>query len=128
MRPRWRKVISDLTDNWLRTALVVFSIAVGVISIGVITGAYVIIANDMSASYAANHPKNVELRMNKSFSSDLLTTVKNVRGVADAEGRRIFAIRARVPGSTQWNTLDLVAIDNFKKININLLKPISGIT
>ncbi|MEI7847644.1 MAG: FtsX-like permease family protein, partial [Chloroflexota bacterium] len=126
--PRWRKVFSDLTDNWLRTALVVFSIAVGVISIGVITGAYVIIANDMSASYAANHPKNVELRMNKSFSSDLLTTVKNVRGVADAEGRRIFAIRARVPGSTQWNTLDLVAIDNFKKININLLKPISGIT
>ena len=126
MRPRWRKVISDLTDNVLRTALVVFSIAVGVISIGVITGAYVIIANDMSASYAANHPMNVDVRTNELFTSDLLNTVKNVRGVADAEGRHIFAIRARVPGSTQWSTLDLVSIDNYKKVKINLLKPISG--
>jgi putative ABC transport system permease protein len=126
MRPRWRKVFSDLTDNWLRTALVVFSIAVGVISIGVITGAYVIISNDMSASYSANHPMNVDLRMGRSFNSDLLSTVKNVRGVADAEGRTIFAVRARIPGSKQWSTLDLVAIDNFKKVNINLLRPISG--
>jgi putative ABC transport system permease protein len=128
MRPRWRKVFSDLTDNWLRTALVVFSIAVGVISIGVISGAYVIIANDMSASYSANNPMNVELRMNNPFTSDLVTTVKNVRGVAEAEGRRIFAIRARVPGTTQWTTLDLVAIENFKKVKINLLRPISGET
>ena len=126
MRPRWRKVFSDLTDNWLRTGLVVFSIAVGVISIGVITGAYVIIGNDMSASYAANHPMNVDLRTEKSFTTDLLATVKNVHGVEGAEGRRIFAIRARVPGSTQWSSLDLVAIDNYKKVNINLLKPISG--
>lgn len=128
IRPRWHKVFSDLTDNWLRTALVVFSIAVGVISIGVITGAYVIIGNDMSASYAANQPMNVELRMDNPFSSDLLTTVRNVQGVADAEGRRIFAIRARIPGSTQWTALSMVAIDNFKKVKINLLKPISGAT
>ncbi len=128
MRPRWRKVISDLSDNWLRTALVVFSIAVGVISIGVITGAYFIISNDMSASYAANNPMNVELRMETPFNNDLLSMVKNIQGVADAEGRRIFAIRARIPGSTQWNSLDMVAIDNFKKVNINLLKPISGAT
>jgi putative ABC transport system permease protein len=126
MRPRWRKVFSDLTDNWLRTILVVFSIAVGVISIGVITGTYVIIGNDMSASYSANHPMNVELRMSRSFTSDLLTTVKNVRGVADAEGRRVFAMRARLPGSAQWTTLDLMAIEDYKKVNINLLRPVSG--
>ena len=128
MRPRWRKVFLDLTDNWLRTVLVVSSIAVGVISIGVITGAYVIIGNDMSAGYAANHPMNVELRMDTPFNSDLLTTVKHVQGVADAEGRRIFAIRARIPGSAQWTTIDLVAIEDYKKVNINLLKPLSGAT
>ncbi len=125
MRPRWRKVFLDLFENKLRTALVVFSIAVGVISIGVITGAYVIIANDMSASYSANHPMNVELRT-EDFGSDLVTTVQGMRGVADAEGRRIFAMRVRMPGTVQWKTLDLVAIDDFKKVNINLLRPISG--
>ena len=126
MRPRWLKVFSDLTDNWLRTALVVFSIAVGVISIGVISGAYVIISNDMSASYAANHPMNVELRLSTQFDNNLVDTIRNMRGVAQSEGRNIFAIRARVAGSTQWTTLDLVGIENFKKVQINLLKPISG--
>jgi putative ABC transport system permease protein len=128
MRPRWRKVFSDLFDNKLRTMLVVFSIAVGVFSIGVISGTYVIIANDMSASYAANNPMNVELRMDDPFDSDLVTTVRNMRGVAEAEGRRIFAIRARVPGTQQWTTLDLVAIEDFKKVKVNLFKPISGAT
>ena len=126
MRPRWIKVFSDLTDNWLRTVLVVFSIAVGVISIGVISGAYIIIANDMSASYAANHPMNVEVRMSTQFDNNLVDTIKNMHGVAQAEGRNIFAIRARVVGTTQWTTLDLVGIENFKKVQINLLKPISG--
>jgi putative ABC transport system permease protein len=128
MRPRWRKVFSDLFDNKLRTVLVVFSIAVGVFSIGVISGAYVIIGNDMSASYSANNPMNVELRMDKPFTSDLVTTVKDMRGVAEAEGRRIFAMRVRVPGSQQWTSLDLVAIEDFKKVKVNLLKPISGET
>ena len=63
MKPRWRKVIHDLLDNKARTLLVVFSIAVGVFSIGVIAGAYQIISNDMSASYSANKPANIELRM-----------------------------------------------------------------
>jgi len=128
MRPRWRKVFSDLIDNKLRTALVVFSIAVGVFSIGVISGTYVIIANDMSASYAANNPMNVELRTDNPFTTGLLTTVKSMRGVEDAEGRRIFAMRARVPGSSQWTSLNLVAIEDFKKVKINLLRPISGAT
>jgi putative ABC transport system permease protein len=54
MKPRWRKVLHDLIDNKGRTLLVVLSIAVGVFSIGVIAGAYQIISNDMSVSYAAN--------------------------------------------------------------------------
>ena len=127
MRPRWRKVFSDLVDNKLRTALVVFSIAVGVFAIGVISGAYVIISNDMSASYSANNPMNVELRTDN-FDNDLVTAVKDMRGVADAEGRRIFTIRARAPGSNQWTALNMVAIDDFDKIKVNLLQPIAGET
>lgn len=126
IRPRWRKVFTDLIDNKLRTALVVFSIAVGVFSIGVISGAYVIIANDMSASYSANNPMNIELRMSDPFNSDLVTTIKDMRGVADAEGRRIFSMRVRVTGSNQWTTLNIVAIEDYKKVKVNLLKPLSG--
>ena len=125
LRPRWRKVFHDLIGNFSRTALVVISITVGVFSIGVIVGAYFIISHDMSASYAANNPMNIEVRT-ASFDDSLLTVVKNMSTVKDAEGRRVFSMRIRVPGSSQWQSFNIVAIDDFSKVNINLLALISG--
>lgn len=125
MRPRWRKVIHDLVDNKMRTLLVVFSIAIGVFSIGVIAGAYVIISNDMSASYAANNPTNIELRTGY-FDDDLLGTIQDIRGVKEAEGRNIFSVRVRTPGDSKWTKINLVAIEDFKESEINLLRPIDG--
>src|SRR5690349_4334352 len=125
MKPRWRKVIHDLLDNKARTLLVVFSIAVGVFSIGVIAGAYQIISNDMSASYSANKPANIELRMTN-FDEDSLTMIRNQRGVHSAEGRRVFNIRVRVPGTGKWTTLDITAFDDFEKNVVDLLSPVEG--
>ncbi len=124
-RPRWRKVIHDLFDNLARTLLVVFSIAVGVFSIGVISGAFVIIGHDMGISYAANVPSNVELRM-ADFGDEVLASVRNSSDVDQAEARRVFNVRVRVPGTQKWTTLDLVAFDNFEKNTINLQLPIEG--
>src|SRR5688500_11575059 len=123
MKPRWRKVFHDLVDNWGRTLLVVFSIAVGVFSIGVIAGAYQIISNDMSASYAANRPANIEMRMTN-FDEDVLASIDNQRHVADAEARRVFNIRVRVPGTQKWTTLDMIAFEDFEQNEINLLTPV----
>ncbi len=125
MRPRWRKVFHDLYDNISRTLLVVFSIAVGVFSIGVIAGTYAIIAHDMSASYAANNPSNVELRTTD-FNDDVLSMVRNTQGVQDAEARRVVSVRVRLPGTAKWTVLDAVAFDDFKKNKINLLQPVEG--
>lgn len=125
MRPRWRKVLHDLLDSKSRTALVVFSIAVGVFSIGVIVGAYEIISKDMSASYAAIHPMNLELRCSP-FDGNLVSIVEHLRGVEYAEGRRVFDLRTRIPGSDRWVTLNMVAIDDYDRMNINLLNLIEG--
>ena len=127
MKARWRKVIHDLFDNKGRTLLVVLSIAVGVFSIGVISGAYQIIANDMSVSYSANNPANIELRMTD-FDEETLEMIHNQRGVADAEGRRVFNIRVRMPGTEKWTTLDVIAFEDFEENSINLLKPVEGKT
>ena len=125
LRPRWRKVFHDLTGSLSRTALVVVSIAVGIFSIGVIVGAYMIISQDMSASYAANNPMNVELRTND-FGSDVVKTVQDMSGVKQAEGRRVFTMQARIPGSSQWVPLNVVAIDDFAKQKIDLMHVVSG--
>jgi putative ABC transport system permease protein len=127
MRPRWRKVLHDLWDNKARTLLVVFSIAVGVFSIGVIAGAYQIISHDMSISYAANVPGNIELRT-ANFNDDVLTSIHNQHGVLDAEGRRVVNFRVRAENSSQWVTLDLLTMDSFKDNKINLLAPVEGAT
>jgi putative ABC transport system permease protein len=125
MRPRWRKVFHDLIGNLSRTLLVVVSIAVGVFSIGVIVGAYVIISNDMSASYAAHNPMNIEIR-SEPFDSSLITTLQALSGVKEVEGRNVFSMRVRIPGNSQWVTLNMVAIDDFAKMKVNLLTPIRG--
>ncbi len=126
MRPRWRKVISDLIDNKFRTILVVLSIAVGVFAIGVIAGAYVIISEDMGVSYASNNPSNMEIRLSD-FDQDLLHTVRNFEGIKEAEARRVFNIRVRGAGDSKWTTVDVVALESFQENQINLLEPISGL-
>jgi len=126
MKPRWRKVFHDLFDNKARTLLVVFSIAVGVFSIGVIAGAYQIISNDMSASYSANIPANIELRMSN-FDEAVLDSIHNQQNVKDAEARRVFNMRVRVPGAEKWTTLDMTAFVSFENNSINLLVPVDGV-
>jgi len=125
MRPRWRKVLHDLWDNKARTLLVVLSIAVGVFSIGVIAGAYQIISNDMGVSYAANNPSNIELRM-ANFDKDVLTNIQNMRGVAQAEARRVINFRARTTNSDTWIPLDVIAFENFRNNEVNLLRSVTG--
>jgi len=125
MKPRWRKVFLDLFENKGRTMLVVLSIAVGVFSIGVIAGTYAIISNDMSVTYAANNPANIEFRMDD-FDEDMLTTIRNTRGIEDAEGRRVVNMRVREMESEQWTTLDIIAVDDFEENKVNLLNLIDG--
>jgi putative ABC transport system permease protein len=125
LRPRWRKVLHDLVDSRLRTALVVVSIAVGVFSIGVIAGTYVIISEDMSASYAANNPMNIELRSGD-FDSTVVDSLAAAEGVRQAEGRRVFSARVRLPGTSLWKVLDLVAVVDFEAQRINRLTVLQG--
>ncbi len=125
MRPRWRKVLSDLLDNKIRTLLVVLSIAIGVFAIGVIAGAYRIISEDIGPSYAANNPSNIEIRLDN-FNQDLLQTIRNQDQVRQAEPRRVFSVRLRKPGDKQWTAVDVVAFESFEENEINLLQPVSG--
>ena len=61
LKPRWRKVLSDLRDNRMRTFLVVASIAVGVFAVGTIVSAYVIIEEDIDIIYSSANPPNIQI-------------------------------------------------------------------
>ena len=124
LRPRWLKVLNDLWDNKMRTLLVVASIAVGVFTIGTIASAYSILAEDMNVSYAASNPANVEI-VTDAFDEDFLRSVENVQGVSGVEGRNVTSMRVSRDGET-WVNLDIVAIKDFDKSDINQRTSVEG--
>jgi putative ABC transport system permease protein len=60
------------------------------------------------------------------FDDDTLTSIQNEEGVKQAEARRVFNVRARVPGTNKWTTLDMTAFQDFEENSINLLTPVEG--
>ena len=50
---RWQKTINDLWGNKTRTALIVLSIAVGLLAVGTILSARTILSSEMAEAYAA---------------------------------------------------------------------------
>jgi putative ABC transport system permease protein len=124
MRPSWQKVLADLWINKTRTLLVVASITVGVFAIGALSSNYVILSEDIGVSYASAQPANIEV-VTDPFDEDLVKTVENIPGVLDAEGRHVLTVRASLDGK-RWQTLDIVAAENFRTAKINLLNPDEG--
>ena len=108
VRPRWSKVLADLWDNKTRTLLVVLSIAVGVFAIGAIANAFTILAEDLSASYAAVNPANITI-ITDPCDENSLDSVKDMPGIKDAEGRQHLNVGDILDGKPAKN-MELVAI------------------
>ncbi|MBN1487261.1 MAG: ABC transporter permease [Anaerolineae bacterium] len=123
-KPRWRKVLADLWGNKSRTLLVIASIAVGAFAIGVITGTYVILTEDLSTSYADSNPANITLAT-LPFDHDLVNAIDSMNGIARAEGRRAAIVRLRT-GPDTWDTLKLTAIPDYEESTIHKLFPREG--
>jgi cell division protein FtsX len=59
MRPRWKKVFTDLWGNKLRSLLVIASITIGLFAVGLITAMHTILTQDMRTSYSSVNPANI---------------------------------------------------------------------
>jgi putative ABC transport system permease protein len=115
--PRWRKSLRDLYGNRLRTVLVVLPIAVSVLAIGTITNSQRILSRDLQESYVATNPYSVRFTT-ESFDREFVETVRSMRDVSTAEGRRTVFMRVKV-GPEEWRPLSLVAIADYNSIEIN---------
>src|SRR4029079_13840748 len=84
---RCRKVVRDLGTHKLRTVLVVLSIAVGVFAVGTIAGANALLQRHLRDGDAESKPASATLFL-APFDRELVDIVRDMPGVADAEGRR----------------------------------------
>ncbi len=127
--PRWRKILRDLWGQRTRTALMVLSIAVGVMALGVVSITYVIVTRDLPASYRAANPASARLYA-EPFDDALVAAVRAMPGVGAAEGRRTVTARVAVQPAAgdgiQWRDIDLFAAPDFAALAINRLTPERG--
>lgn len=109
--PRWRKVVRDVVGNRTRTLLVVLSITVGVVAVGMVVGAYLIIGNDLPAAYRATNPAHARIFLSE-FDQTLVDAVQRMPEVVDAQGARRVVVQAQI-GENEWQDLRLDAIDDW---------------
>ena len=124
VRPRWRKVWADLWGNKLRTLLVVLSIAVGVFAVGMVYSSYLMFSRDLTQSWTMAAPANAAVYADP-FDEELVQSVRSLRGVKEAEGRRNVDLRVR-GGDGQWRQMWLIAIPDYDKQKVNLVKSEAG--
>ncbi len=123
--PRWQKALADLWGNKARTALVVLSIAVGVFAIGMVSGSSVIISRELRAQYALTRPASATIYTVDAFDDDLVNVVRRMRGVEEAEGRRLLTVRY-LAGPDRWRSLQLIALPDYDEIRIHKVNPVAG--
>jgi putative ABC transport system permease protein len=118
MRPRWRKVLSDLWSNMARSALVVASISIGLFAIGIIISIRVVLQEDLQAGYALVNPANIRITPDRLFDQDLVDHISHITGVSQAEG--VFTASLRIlTGPDEWKSISLKSLRNFNKMKID---------
>ena len=123
-RPRWRKVVSDLTGSKVRSILVVASIGIGLFAVGLIVNAYLIITQDMRAGYSAVNPANVIISTTFYDPSELYP-IRNIAGVRQAEGVFAFTLRFHAADGS-WKPISIQAIPKIENKQIDTLKLLKG--
>ena len=127
MRPRWRKVLADFWDNKARSLMIIASITIGVFAVGVVGIGYIVIPESMVQSYLSTNPANIQIQTDL-FDEDFIKTIRTIDGVEEVEGRVSISARAKKPGTDEWLSIRLTAIDDFSDQRIKKLSPVSGKT
>lgn len=122
--PRWRKVWADLWGNKLRTLLVVMSISVGVFAVGMVYSSYLMFERDLTLSWGSASPANASVYADP-FDPEVVDSVRSIRGVKEAEGRRNVDLRVRTAGG-EWRQMFLTAIPDYNKQKVNIIRRQSG--
>jgi len=112
---RWIKVYRDLWNNRSRTGLVILSIGVGVFALGMIVSTQQALTQSLAAQFAEMHPADVILKTEPMLEDDFLVSVRHMREVEEAEGRRALPLRISLDGKGEtWRDLTLFAIPEFE--------------
>lgn len=121
---RWLKPIRDLMAEKGRVLLMLAAIAVSVVAVGAILGAYAVLTREIAANYLGTHPAAATLELAGDADAEALALARQHPAVEDAEARDV--ILARVQVGADWRPLLLFVIDDFAAMRLNTFNPLDG--
>ena len=124
MKPRYIKVIRDLTSDYPKNLMLVLAIAIGVFGIGSILGGYAVISREMASNYLSTEPASATFEIEGHISPTLLDSVRKFPGIKKAERRATIVGRMKV--NERWHPILFFVIDDFEKMEISKFHHISG--
>lgn len=122
--PRWRKLVRDVSRERGRTLTMVAAIAVSLIAIGAVLGAYAILTREMAKNYLGTRPASATLEMGHEVGPDLLAQVRAHPLVAEAEAREVIVARTQV--GDEWRRTLVFVVDDFANLRLNRFRPEAG--
>ncbi|HVR40227.1 MAG TPA: ABC transporter permease, partial [Thermoanaerobaculia bacterium] len=112
--PRWRKVLRDIGETPLRTALAVVAMAAGVFGLGTILTSYSILTRELAKTYADTNP-----------SSAIVSGTRAPNNAIEVEPRPLVRARVRI-GNDEWAPLYLYVVRDFNDIHIDKIRRDTG--
>ncbi len=123
--PRWRKVLRDIADTPLRTALAVTAMAVGAFGVTMILTSYSVLKRELKTTYSDTRPASAVLVLDGPANDALVDSVRRMPGVRDAELRPVIGGRFFI-GNGQWVPLILYVVRDFRDIRLDRFTPDAG--
>ncbi|MDP2118419.1 MAG: hypothetical protein Q8K28_00800 [Hoeflea sp.] len=108
LAPRWKKLVGDFVATRGRVALMLAALAIGMLTLTTIAGAYTILTREISRNYLATNPASALIDLGR-VTPEALELIRNAPGVADAEPISIVVARARAGDGPWLRTLLFVA-------------------
>lgn len=124
---RWTKLFRDIWINRSRSILVVLSIAVGVFAIGMIASTRQALSSSLQSQYLGIRPADAILQTDPVLDDDFVASIRNMKGVVDAEGRRSLALRLSPQGDgATWRDMTLYSLADYQDQHLFKLELQSG--
>lgn len=124
INPRWLKMWRDIWMEKGRLLLMVSAIAVSLMGIGTVLGAYAILTREMPRNYLGTRPASAALELSSGVDQALVEEVRRRPGIAEAQAGEIVLARAKV--GEDWIPLLLFVVDDFHAMRLNTFEPQSG--
>ena len=123
---QFSKVLSDVTGSKTRTVLIVLSIMAGLVAVGTVLSARVLLSEAVDASYGSINFNNGSLVTAQSFDKDLIRSFDNNNlGVEAVDGSRSISTRAINPANKKINITISTKVD-YGDMRVNTISSKTG--